>query len=438
MERVGKIQSGRKELPLKLTLIFLLLIILAFGWFYRYTNESFLQFQKQTQQIVQFYYIWGGFIVFYLLYRFVLMLLYKPIPPSSDFRPSISIVIPAYNEGKTVKRAIVSAIKADYYEGMKEVFCIDDGSTDDTWNYIEEAQKQYPGQFVAIKTPQNKGKRHALAIGFRRAIGEIVVTLDSDSEIMPDSLYHLVAPFKQPNVGATTGKIKVTNRDTNFLTRMVSVRYTMAFDFFRATWSTFGTVFCCSGVLSAYRRSLLMEILPDFENQTFLGERCTYGDDRALTNLVLKKGLNTLYTKNAVVQTLVPENVKKLFKMITRWNKSFIRESVVLAGFIFTRYREKNRLLPIIDYTMLIIMVPIQFLLVMKSIAFVIYAPLTLLPFLTTIATMGLVYMLFYIKLERNLDFIYGVFYSIFFTLILIWALPYAALTMKDGSWLTR
>ena len=169
-----------------------------------------------------------------------------------------------------------------------------------------------------------------------------------------------------------------------------------------------------------------------------MGQKCTYGDDRALTNLVLKNGYNTLYTKNALVYTIVPSNIKKLFKMITRWNKSFIRESIVLSTFIFTKYRDNNRFLPILDYTMLILMVPIQFILLLKSIAFAIYAPMTILPFLTAIATMGMIYMLYYIKLEKNLDFVYGIFYSVFYTLILVWSLPYAAFTMKDRSWLTR
>ncbi len=433
-----KTSISKKETTAKITMIFLLLCMVAFGWFYRYTNESFIQFQKQMEHIARFYYIWGGFVVFYLLYRFVLIMMYRPIPIKKEYEPSVSIVIPAYNEGETVRRAILTAIEAEYPEKKKEIFCIDDGSTDDTWQYIQEMQEKYPGKFVAIKTPENKGKRHALATGFKRSTSDIIVTLDSDSEIAKDAIRHLVAPFRYKNVGATTGNIKVSNRHTNFLTRMISVRYTMAFDFFRATWSTFGTVFCCSGVLSAYRRSVLMKILPDFENQTFLGEQCTYGDDRALTNLVLKLGLNTLYTKKAVVHTIVPATVSKLFKMITRWNKSFLRETYVLSTFIFTKYRPNNRVLPIIDYTMVLLMVPIQFILIVKSIGFAIYAPLTILPFVTTVATMGLVYMLFYIKLEKNLDFIYGVFYSIFYTLILIWSLPYAAITIKDGSWLTR
>lgn len=438
MEDFAKTQVTKRDTTMKISLIFLLFFVVAFGWFYRYTNESFLQFQKQMDHVARFYYIWGGFVVFYLLYRFVLIMLYKPIPIAKDFFPNVSIVIPAYNEGITVRRAIISAIKADYPEDKKEIFCIDDGSKDDTWDHIQAVEKEYPGKFVAIKTPVNKGKRHALATGFKRSSGEYVITLDSDSEILPDAIQHLISPFRWKNVGATTGNIKVSNADTNFLTKMVSVRYTMAFDFFRATWSTFGTVFCCSGVLSAYKRDILMKILPEFENQTFLGERCTYGDDRALTNLVLKNGYNTLYTKEAVVYTMVPATVTKLFKMITRWNKSFLRETIILSTFIFSKYRPNNRLLPIIDYSMLMMMVPVQFILIIKSFAFAVYAPLTILPFITTVSTMGLIYMLFYIKLEKSLDFVYGVFYSIFYTLILVWSLPYAAITIKDGSWLTR
>lgn len=432
-----EIKQKSKDRKIKLLLISAVFLFLIIGWSSRLFDDSLAKQNEYPSYMYLFYGIYGGFITFYLLYRAILMSLYKAVPPNVQ-RPSVSIVIPAYNEGSFVRRSIISAIQTDYPKGKKEVFCIDDGSTDDTWKHIKAVEREFPGEFIAIRSDVNKGKRDALSKGFRRSTGEIIITLDSDSEIKKDALPHMVAPFVDKTVGATTGNIRVSNKNINFITKMVAVRYTMAFNFFRASWSTFGAVFCCSGVLSAYRRSILMEILDDFENQMFLGKRCTYGDDRALTNLVLKRGYYTLYARKAVAHTLVPTTLKKLFKMITRWNKSFIRETYILSTFIFTKYRKRNRLLPIIDYVMLLLLFPIQFIIITKSVLFCILFPYTALPFITTAMTMGSIYMLFYVKLEKNLDFIYGIFYSLFYIFILVWTLPYSAMTLRDGAWLTR
>lgn len=74
----------------------------------------------------------------------------------------------------------------------------------------------------------------------------------------------------------------------NLLTRMAWVRFFLSFDFLRASQSMYGFVFCTPGALSAYRREAIIPILDDWRQQTFLGVRCTIGEDRAFTNLVLR------------------------------------------------------------------------------------------------------------------------------------------------------
>ena len=105
--------------------------------------------------------------------------------------------------------------------------------------------------------------------------------------------------------------MRVYNKTENLLTRMLAVRYVMAFEFFRASTSVFKTVMCCSGVLSAYRAKVVSRLQGAWLNQEFLGQKCTYGDDRALTNFVLREGYHTVYQRTAEVKTLAPPTLSE-------------------------------------------------------------------------------------------------------------------------------
>lgn len=371
-----------------------------------------------------------------LTYRSILCFLYRPFPVGA-FTPTLTVVIPAYNEGEMVEQSIVSSMQAEYPAGKKEVIVVDDGSGDDTWSYIQRAKAIYP-EVVAVRLERNMGKRHALAVGFEKARGDFIVTMDSDSVIDRDGLRALMAPFENSKIGAVTARVRVYNRSENLITRMLSVRYAMAFQFFRSSQSVFNTVMCCSGVLSAYRRSVLDRIVRPWLNQMFLGERCTYGDDRSLTNFIIRSGYDTVYQSTSVVSTIAPPTMKKLARMLIRWHKSFIRENIVFSKFMLTRYRDGNRILPVMDFSLVSIMFPFQFYTFGYSMYYIFHDPLLVFRFLALITLMGLFYMLFYIKFERNSDFVYGVLYSFLHVFVLMWTIPYAALTMKDGRWLTR
>ena len=69
---------------------------------------------------------------------------------------------------------------------------------------------------------------------------------------------------------------------------MQGVRYFVAFRVVKAAESVFSAVTCCSGCFSAYRREAILPRIEWWENQTFLGVESTFGDDRSLTNCVLR------------------------------------------------------------------------------------------------------------------------------------------------------
>src|SRR6266853_1157393 len=128
---------------------------------------------------------------------------------------------------------------------------------------------RFPGLVTPIRLPENCGKRGALAEGLRRARGEIVVTVDSDSMIERGALLAIAGPFRDPRVGAVAGKVAVHNRRANLIPRMLHVRFILSFDLLRSAQSVFRTVYCCPGALAAYRACVVLQVLCEWERQTF-------------------------------------------------------------------------------------------------------------------------------------------------------------------------
>ena len=351
----------------------------------------------------------------------------------------MTVLIPADNEGAMVEKALYSVAAADYPKDLLEIICIDDGSRDDTWNYIQRARQRYPQLIQAIRFPKNRGKREALYAGFLRGRGDYFVSVDSDSVIEPDTLKQILAPLLQsPKIGAVAGNVKVYNRTANLLTRMVWVRFVLSFDFPRASQSMYGFVFCTPGALSAYRREAIIPILDEWRQQTFLGVRCTIGEDRAFTNLVLRQGYDTVYQRTAVVYTTVPEHYRGLSRMFLRWDRSNFRESLVQLSYMFTRYRPRNRLLPILDFVVRELEFPVTAIFLPLMLASFLCCPILIVKFVSGMALVSFFLSSYYLRHERDADFVYGVIYSFYAFFFLRWIRPYAFFTLRNGRWLTR
>ncbi|HXW68191.1 MAG TPA: glycosyltransferase family 2 protein, partial [Dissulfurispiraceae bacterium] len=186
--------------------------------------------------------LWATMGYLLLLFRTFFWIRYKPWPRCNfDAAPSLTVVIPAYNEGSMVELTINSVANALYPRDRLEIIVVDDGSRDDTWLYMQKAARLYPGLVTAIRFKENRGKRAALAEAFRIARGEIVTTIDSDSVIERDALLELVGPFRDSAIGAVAGKVVAYNRNISVIPKMLHVRFILSFDFLRAVQSTYGT-----------------------------------------------------------------------------------------------------------------------------------------------------------------------------------------------------
>jgi hyaluronan synthase len=376
---------------------------------------------------------------FYTALQSVLWQRYKPFArPESPVWPKATVVIPAFNEGPMVERSIRSVARSAYPPELLEIIVVDDGSRDDTFFHMQHLRREFPDLVRLVRFAGNRGKRAALEAGFRAATGEIVITLDSDSEIEAQTIHEMVTPFlADPRIGAVAGRVAVLNRDS-MISRMLEVQYALAFDFGRAAQSTYRTVSCCPGALSAFRKAIILPYLTEWTNQTFLGRPVGHGEDQALTNIVLRQGFDTVYQRTAVVHTLAPTTYRQMSRMFVRWDRSYIVEGFSFAKFMFKPYRPNNRVLPIVTF-------------IASNLRLVLFFyGLAQLPLIFTqdmngmfhagiaLAVGALFSAAYYLRIERSFRFAYGLLYAVFSVFLLQWILPWALLTVRDERWGTR
>jgi hyaluronan synthase len=365
---------------------------------------------------------------------------YKAVPSHDDARlPMLTIIVPAYNEGPSVRVALESAIASDYPADRLEILAIDDGSKDDTWSHIEAVAAAHPGRITAIKQPQNGGKREALRAGFARAEGELIVTVDSDSKIEPTALRAIVAPMiDDEEIAAVAGRVLVLNREDNWLTRILSARFFLTFDLARAAQSRAGAVLCTPGALSAYRKTAVDEVVERWSSQTFLGQPCTIAEDRALTTWLLRAGYRSVYQRSAVVRTIMPTTFARVARMMIRWERGNIREDFVMLPVLFTKWRSRDRLWPALEIGFELLQYPVAWLSFGLLALRVMDHPLAIVSIAGCVALGAVVQSLWILRSSRLADFVYGVQYALFAFVGLQWIFPYSLLTVRDGRWLTR
>lgn len=409
------------------------------------THTEFLAFENEAGMRPLFRWLIGGYgvIVFAsLIWRVVLWLRYRPVElVADDALPTLSVIIPAYNEGELVRHGILAAAASDYPAEKLELIVIDDGSTDDTWRHIRAAEDAIDGavRITTIRLSGNRGKRYALDMGIQRANGEILVTTDSDSILDRMALRHVVAPLvRDHRVTCVAGCVQALNAGQNIITRFMKCYFSLSFKFVRAYQSEIDGVFCAPGALSAYRASAVRPVLREWSEQRFLGQPCATGEDRAMTNLLLREGGLTAYQQSAIVWSRVPDCYGSMARMFLRWARSNIRETIVLWKFLFTRFRVGSLSAFRLNMVLVLMSLVLSPFLIGHSLGLALVSDGFVLRYVGAMAVFSGVMAAIYWKNERDSDWIWLLAYQLFSVVGLSWIMPYAAMTLRNTKWLTR
>lgn len=387
-------------------------------------------------------FLYGGLMYAILFWRLALWLRYRPMATVQDARlPSVTVVMPVFNEGALVAEAIRSVAASRYPAGRLEIVVVDDGSTDDSWLHILRAAREVK-QRVRVTTLRhltNLGKRAALHFGFENGSGDVFVTVDSDSILHPEALRSGVSALvRDPRVGCVAGCVEVLNPRESAITRFLKGSFSLSFKFVRAYQNEFRGVFCTPGALSFYRADYVRSVADEWLDQRFLGQPCTTGEDRAMTNLFLRDGWLTAYQENAKVYSKMPATFAGMCRMFLRWARSNIRETVFLFSFLFRRFRGaylNTFRFNMVLATMSLILPPLLIAgnigALFASDGYVFHQYLAVMTYALSVAV------IYYVN-ERDSDWVWLMIYEFVWVASLWWIIPYAFATLRNTGWLTR
>jgi hyaluronan synthase len=178
---------------------------------------------------------------------------------------------------------------------------------------------------------QHRGKRSALGVGIRAARGEVVVLCDSDTAWTEGLLTEIQKPFADPRVGAVGSRQTVAARATSIWRRIASWYLTLRARDYLPALGARGGLPCVSGRTAAYRRSVILPMLPELEHERFLGRECVAGDDGRLTWLVLGAGHRTVHQSTAHAVSMFPANVSGFVEQRIRWARNSYRAYLTAA-----------------------------------------------------------------------------------------------------------
>jgi cellulose synthase/poly-beta-1,6-N-acetylglucosamine synthase-like glycosyltransferase len=241
-----------------------------------------------------------------------------------DFEPTVTAIIPMFNEGSAIKETLQSILDSNYPHAKLNIICVDDCSTDDSYEQARQIAKASNGRLTVLRNRHNMGKRRSIIRATREATAEIILSVDSDVVVDAEAVRQLVRRFTDDKLAAVGGWVDVRNKHDNWLSRMQTVKYWYSYQLMKNLEWGFRRVMCLSGCLTAYRRSVLIELEPVLEHRAILGVPIKYGEDRFLTRQIIKAGYLTTMTLDARCRTFVPTTLSGYFSQQLRWRRSNI------------------------------------------------------------------------------------------------------------------
>jgi len=237
----------------------------------------------------------------------------------------VSVIVPAYNEEKSILSSIESLLAQDY--DNYEVILVDDGSTDKTLEIATERE----GPRLKVIRQENKGKAEALNTGIRAASGSVVLTVDADTRLNYGALRAIAARFSaDPKLGGLAGNVKV-DKAKGLLQRLQEVEYTTSIGLTRKGQSMLASVMIVPGPIAAFRKDAVEKVRyfsPD-----------TFAEDFDITLAMLKERYRVEYEDRAIAYTIAPSGIEDLFKQRRRWYRGMIQVLAKYQGMLFrSRY----------------------------------------------------------------------------------------------------
>ncbi|MEI7576498.1 MAG: glycosyltransferase [Armatimonadota bacterium] len=219
------------------------------------------------------------------------------------YAPTVSVLIAAYNEEKTILDTVRSVLDSDY--PIQEVIVVDDGSKDGTAKALVGEPR------ARVITKENGGKASALNVGLAATQSELVFCIDADTQLDPTAITRLVRHFAKPEVAAVAGNVQVGNVK-NMVTAWQAVEYRTSQNLDRRALSRLNAITVIPGAIGMWRREAVLAV-GGYSSDTL-------AEDMDLTWRLRIAGNRLLTEPTSVAYTEAPETWSALSKQRFRWS----------------------------------------------------------------------------------------------------------------------
>lgn len=227
--------------------------------------------------------------------------------------PSIDVVIPAYNEERSIVGTVSSVFASDYPKELIKVIVVSDGSTDSTDKLMKTYISKHRSDNIHLVTQSNLGKAHALNNGIQNySKAELVMCLDADARLEKHALSRAALYFENPEVAAVASNVKIERR-SGLLNLIQIFEYLISYQMKKAQ-TVFNIEYIIGGVGSTFRRSTLIAVGYYDTN--------TVTEDIDLTMKMLRLGnkkVRVIYGADVISYTQSAVTVQDLIKQRRRW-----------------------------------------------------------------------------------------------------------------------
>jgi hyaluronan synthase len=254
---------------------------------------------------------------------------YRSWEARPERRLTTTVIVPVFNEPEPVFRRSLASVLAS---NPTELIVVVDGGDAG----VAAVASDYASQVLRIP---KSGKRAAIAAGLEASTiaTDVVVVLDSDTVWEPSALDELLRPFVDPRVGGVTPRQAIFDVGTNPVRRFADWLEDLRYHLTVPAQSVFGQVGCLAGRTIAYRRAAFEPAVERLVSQRVFGVPLHVGDDRVLTNEILRAGWRTVYQSTALVTTDAPSDWRTFWKQQLRWGRSSQRETLLSLRWLWRK-----------------------------------------------------------------------------------------------------
>lgn len=242
-----------------------------------------------------------------------------------SYYPSVTIIVPCWNEEKTVSKTVDSLLRLRYPKNKLGIFVIDDGSTDRTWEVI---QKFKNNPQIQIFHKENGGKHTAVNFGIENSKAELIGCLDADSFVDKDALHEIASAFNEDRDMMAATPMLVVHEPKTVLQKMQKTEYHTG-AFLKRMLSPLDAITVTPGPFSIFRREVFGKI------GYYKKAHNTEDMEFALRMQAHHMRIRNVHT--ALVHTTAPGTLYKLYRQRLRWAYGVMKNTLDYRFMIFRR-----------------------------------------------------------------------------------------------------